>query len=199
MRSGLTGAVLAGGDSRRMGRDKAELPYAGQPLLHHVCAVLADVADEILIVTRPERRDRVVDLAPAGCRIVTDALPGHGPLVGLHAALQAAAHDRVLLVGCDMPHLKPTLLRAMAESAEATGADVVIARLAGGYEPLHAVYRRRCLAAIERVLADGPAPVPAFFTAVQVATWPEERVKAFDPALSSFDNINAPGDLSARP
>jgi molybdopterin-guanine dinucleotide biosynthesis protein A len=194
--AGLSGAILMGGDSRRMGRDKAALRLDGRPLLHHVHDVLHPLCTEILLVTRDDRRAGAEDLAPAGCRIVTDVLPGRGPLVGLHAALQAAAHDRVLLVGGDMPCLSPGLLQAMAAAAAATGADVTIARL-DRFEPLHAVYGRGCLAPIAEALAAGPAPVPSFFPAVAVNIWTADRVRAFDPDLRSFLNVNTPEDLAA--
>jgi molybdopterin-guanine dinucleotide biosynthesis protein A len=191
--SGLTGAILMGGDSRRMGRDKAGLLLNGRPLVHHVHDILATLVDDILLVTRPGRLDHDADLAPPGCRVVTDVLPARGPLVGLHAALREAATERVLLVGCDMPCLRPALLRAMA----GTPADVTIARLSAGFEPLHAFYARACLAPIEQALAGGAAPITALFSRVQMNIWDEARVRRLDPGLRSFLNINTPEDLAA--
>ena len=187
--SALTGAILAGGDSTRMGRDKAGVLLAGRSLLEHVHGVVAPLCDEVLVVTRDEHRG--TQPVPSGCRVVTDALPGRGPLVGIHAALAAAATDRVLVVACDMPWLEPLLLRAMID--EGAG-DVVIPRTGRGWEPLHAVYHRRCLAAIEAVLARGAAPVASFFDAVTVDAWDPARCREHDPEGRSCRGVNRPGD-----
>ena len=188
-----TGAILIGGESRRMGRDKADLELAGQTLVECVYLRLRPLVREILLVVRPERRDWAAALAPDGARVVTDQVPARGPLAGIHAALSAATFERVLVVACDMPQLHPPLLNALL--ADET-ADVVIPRTGHGFEPLLAVYGKTCLPAIERSLAAGPCRVPTFFPDVTVTAWNEDRLRKLDPGLRSLVNVNRPQDLS---
>ena len=192
--SPITGAILTGGDSTRMGRDKIGVMLAGRTLLEHVHGIVAPICRDVMVVTREDRLEATRSTAPDSCRVVADRMAGRGPLVGIHAAIAAAATERVLVVACDMPWLQPALLEAMI----VTGCgDVVIPRTERGWEPLHAVYDRRCLAAIEQRLEQGPGPVPSFFGAVVVDEWTDERCRLYDPDGRSFRNVNDPGDLRA--
>jgi len=149
--------------------------------------IVAPLCGEVMAVTRPGRE---VD-APQGCRVVCDRLEGRGPLVGIHAALEACAADRLLVVACDMPWLSPALLSAMIEHGRG---DVTVPRTEDGWEPLHAIYGKRCLAPIEAALAQGPCRVPSFFDEVEVDIWDERRCRGHDRELRSFRNVNRPGD-----
>ena len=192
-----TAAILMGGASRRMGRDKAGLKLDGVTLVDRIHRCLVPLVAEVLLVTKADKRARAEALAPAGARVVVDLSDVAGPLAGLHAALVQAASARVLVVAVDMPDLEPRLLRALLAD---DSADVVIPRTAHGLEPLLAVYRTTCRPAIERQLARGPGPVSGFFPAVTVTEWPETRLREFDPELDSFRNVNRPADLaSSRP
>ena len=194
MSSSITGAILTGGDSTRMGRDKIGVMLAGRTLLEHVHGIVAPLCEEVIVVTREERVAATRAAVPENCCVVADRLAGRGPLVGIHAALMAAATERVLVVACDMPWLQPTLLEAMISTGRG---DVVIPRTERGWEPLHAVYDRRCLEAIEGQLEQGSRPVPSFFDAVVVDEWNDERCRLYDPDGRSFRNVNDPGDLPA--
>lgn len=184
----LAGCILVGGDSTRMGQDKATMPWGDTTLLHHVHQIVASLCNTTMAVTRPGR-DLV---APDGCNVVHDQLPGRGPLVGIHAALTSTGAERVLVVACDMPWLSVGLLRAMIEQGHG---DVVVPRTAQGWEPLHAVYHRRCRPHVTAALAAGPARVPSFFDHVSVDVWDEARCRTFDPGLRSFENLNRPEDI----
>jgi len=190
----ITGAILTGGDSTRMGRDKLDVMLAGRTLLEHVHGIMAPLCQDMIVVTREERLAATRAAAPESCRVVADRMAGRGPLVGIQAALAAADTERVLVVACDMPWLQPALLEAMISTGSG---DVVIPRTEHGWEPLHAIYHRRCLAAIERRLERGPGPVPSFFDAVAVDVWTADRCRPYDPDELSFRNLNAPGDLLA--
>jgi len=192
--SSITGAILTGGDSTRMGRDKIGVLLAGRTLLEHVHGIVAPLCEEVIVGTREERVAATRAAVPENCCVVADRLAGRGPLVGIHAALMAAATERVLVVACDMPWLQPTLLEAMIRTGRG---DVVIPRTERGWEPLHAVYDRRCLEAIEGRLEQGPGSVPSFFDAVVVDEWNDERCRLYDPDGRSFRNVNDPGDLLA--
>lgn len=105
----IAAAVLAGGASRRLGSDKALLRlFGGRPLLQVAVEKLAEVSDEVLVVTGTPDRYRSMDVAAS---LISDRWPGLGPLTGIHAALRAAAAEYVLIIACDMPFLDIGLLR----------------------------------------------------------------------------------------
>ena len=186
---GSTAVILAGGQSRRMGRDKAFLSLRGRRLIDIVLDRMAGVCDELLVVAQDVQAGAYLDL-PAG--LVEDEYRGIGVLGGLHAGLKAAMHEVCLVVGCDMPFLNTTLLQAFIEWS--VGYDVVLMRDGHLVEPLHAVYRRTCLPAIEASIERGERRVVSFFPSVRVRYVDVAVVKAIDPTLRSFWNVNTPQD-----
>jgi molybdopterin-guanine dinucleotide biosynthesis protein A len=181
----LTGIVLAGGASQRMGRDKAFLELGGRPLIVHVIERMARVCAEVLVVASDAR-----PYTGLGVPLVEDRFHGVGVLGGLHAGLEAAAYELALAVGCDMPFLKPDLLQAFAGWAE--GFDVALLRQGEQVEPLHAAYRRTCLPAMGAAIRAGRRRIISFFPHVRVRYVTPEDVAPFDPELRSFRNINTP-------
>jgi len=181
----VTGLVLAGGASRRMGRNKAFLELRGRPLIEIVIAQMAQVCAEVLVVVSdPQPYLRL------GVPLVEDRFRGVGVLGGLHAGLSAASHELTVAVGCDMPFLQPPLLRAFIGWAE--GYDVVVLRQGEGVEPLHGVYRRSCLPPLEEAIRAGERRIISFFPRVRVRHVTAEEVAPFDPELRAFRNINTP-------
>jgi len=202
---GLTGLILAGGQSRRLGRDKAliRLDPAGPTLIERVAVVLASLCQEVLLVGGDPAR-----YAFLGLPHVPDVYPGAGSLGGIYAGLAAAHHDYALVVACDMPFLNPALLRYMAELPR--DYDVLTprwAREAGGrgvlYTPrnelaaqtLHAIYGRGCLPPMRALLEAGERRIIAFFPQVRVRYVEPDEVARFDPAGRSFFNVNTPAQL----
>jgi len=116
-------------------------------------------------------------------------------LAGSRAGIGAAAHDTVLVAACDMPFLDPAVWRLLLDRRD--GADVVIPFVGEEYQTLHALYRRSCLPAMERALAAGRLRVVSFFDDVRVRTVEDEAIRAVDPALRSFTNVNTPEELAA--
>lgn len=186
----VTGVVLAGGASRRMGRNKAFLELGGRPLIVWVLERLAEVCAERLIVANDHSL-----YAPLGVPVVPDRFPGVGVLGGLHAGLAAARHDLILAVGCDMPFLNPDLLRAFIAWAE--GCDVVALRRGEQVETLHAAYRRTCLEPMEEAIRSGQRRIISFFPQVRVRYVAPEDVFPLDPDLRSFRNANTPEEWAA--
>jgi molybdenum cofactor guanylyltransferase len=186
----LTGLVLAGGASQRMGRDKALLELNNRPLIAIVVERMAEVCGEVMIVSSDRR-----PYAGFGVPVVEDRFRDVGVLGGLHAGLEAASFELTLAVGCDMPSLNPDLLRAFAEWAE--GFDVALLRCGEQVEPLHAAYRRTCLPAIEAVIRAGKRRVVSFFSRVTVRYVTLEDVAPIDPHLDSFRNVNTPEEWEA--
>lgn len=186
----LTGLVLAGGASERMGQDKAFLELGGRPLIQIVVERVAQVCSEVLIVAGD-----ATFYTSFGVPVVADRFQDVGVLGGLHAGLSAATHSLTLAVGCDMPFIKPPVLRAFARWAERH--DVVLLRHNGHVEPLHGAYRRTCLPAIEAAIRAGERRIISFFPEVRVRTVSPEEVLAIDPRLESFRNVNTPDDWAA--
>lgn len=194
----LTAAVLAGGQSRRMGQDKALLEVDGRALIEYVLDVTKSLADETLIVAseRPEY-DRF------GCRVVPDKFPQSGSLGGIYTALSESATDYCLVLACDMPFVNRNLLEYMAGVER--NYDVLVPSLPPErsdqgsretLETLHAIYGKSCLPAIERQLNAGVFKVIGFFTEVNVVKLPEEVVQEYDPQLLSFFNTNTPEEFA---
>ena len=194
----ISAAVIAGGKSSRMGTDKALLTLEpdGPPLLQLVLAAVSTVADDVMIIAtdRPgyER---------FGGRLVADHYQGGAALGAIATALEAARHPHCLVVSCDVPFLNPALLRYLAEADPQ--ADVVIPVIAGEsrqgrgqiMQTLHAVYRDTCLVPIRERLQCDQRQVIGFFPQVKVHAVPEEIVRAYDPDLLSFFNVNTPEAL----
>ncbi|HEX5572620.1 MAG TPA: molybdenum cofactor guanylyltransferase [Ktedonobacterales bacterium] len=189
---GVLGVALAGGASRRMGRDKAALELEGEPLLRRSVARLRLALAEVIVVGAPT----FAPLIPA-TRLVADDWPGRGPLGGLATALRAAEASGAgwaLLVACDMPFIQPALLRAMARLALATPeAQAVALRGPRGLEPLHAVYARSCLPlALARLAAGDDASLHALLATLSVREIAPEDARRLDPLGRSTFNANTP-------
>jgi molybdopterin-guanine dinucleotide biosynthesis protein A len=171
-----------------MGRDKALIRLAGRPLIEHVLERVAPLGDEVLVTTNSPD-----DYAFLGLRLVEDERPGGGALAGLQTALRAARHDVVLVLACDLPFVCVPLLEHMLRLA--SQADAVIPRWRGEFEPLHAVYRRTCLPAVDLALTEGRRRMISFLPAVRSTIIEEDQVAAFDLQGLTFFNINTPDDL----
>jgi len=184
----LTVCIQAGGQSSRMGEDKALKPFLGRPLIQRVIERLSPVADELIVTTnRPE------DYAFLDLRLVADLKPGRGALGGLYTAIASAAHPIVAVVACDMPFASGALLEAGSRLLVEEEADVVIARSDEGYEPLHAIYRRAtCLPAIEAAIDADQWKVIAWFPQVKVRVLTPDEIKRYDTLGLAFWNVNTP-------
>jgi molybdopterin-guanine dinucleotide biosynthesis protein A len=189
----LTIVIQAGGESRRMGQDKALLPFLGQPLIARVVTRFRPIADEILVTTnRPEAYQFL------GLPLCADLLPGRGALGGVYTALELAQNPCVAIIACDMPFASPALASAERDILLANQNDLVIPHSGEGLEPFHAVYRREaCLPAIEAALQAGKWRVDAWFNQVKVQILRREDILPYDPLGVCFRNVNTPEELQA--
>lgn len=185
----MTGVVLAGGQSRRMGRDKALLDFGGKSLLERVVEVVSQVCDPVLIVTNSPSCHAFL-----GLEMVGDLLPGRGALGGIHAGLFFSPTPRAFVVACDMPLLNPDLIRYLV--GQPTKWDVVVPKVGARLEPLHAVYSKRCLGPVEEALLKGKRSIVGFYPRVRVKEVAEEELRRLDPELRSLINLNTPQDLT---
>lgn len=195
----LSGVVVAGGQSRRMGSDKRQLRLwgaSGPTLLEHTLQVLAPFCAELIVVLNDP--DAWPDLPAA---LVGDAFPDTGPLGGIYSGLAAAQHAHALVVAADLPLLSADVLGWMAEQPR--DYDVLVPRVATagkarnrlGVESLHAIYGRACLEPMRRQLAAGNPQVIGFYSEVRVRIVEPDTLAALDPAGRSFLNVNTPTDL----
>lgn len=205
----VSGIILAGGKSRRMGRDKALLDFDGAPLIARVIARVRAVCAETLIVAND-----TAAYARFGLPVVSDVYPGKGSLGGIFSGLLAAPTEYALAVACDLPFLNDALLRYLISLAPQ--GDVIIPRVRApkedapraarydqlavkesGLQAMHAVYSKRCLEPMRaRLLADD-LRIVNFFDEVRVRVVAPEEIARFDPQMLSFLNVNTPEDLSA--
>jgi molybdenum cofactor guanylyltransferase len=181
----VTGVILAGGKSRRMGRDKAFLPFGKGLLIERVIEVIQQVmADVILITNTPEQYHRF------GLPMFADVIPEAGSLGGIYTGLVSAKTPYSLCLACDMPFVKPDFLRFLCDMA--VEADVVIPRNAEDFQPLCAVYSQACREPIRQRIAAGHLKITGFFDQVSVRVINGERLTRYDPHDVMFFNANTP-------
>lgn len=190
MGEGLTGIVLAGGQSRRMGRDKAFLPWGRTTLIEHVLERLRPVTDELIVAVKDARAFRHL---PA--TVVEDAVPGAHALGGLYTGLRAASHEVCFVCGCDMPLINPVLVSALAGLIN--GYHLVIPRSTRGLEPLHAVYRRSAvLPAIGQQVQRQRWDVLALVSQLRARIVEREVLQRVDPTGLCCTNLNTEKDYA---
>ncbi len=170
-----------------MGRDKALEEIGGETLIQRVIHRLSSLGTDIIVAAS---RDLPL---PPGVKRVADIYPGKGALGGIYSGLRASPSPRSLVVACDMPFLNLALLRHLMELAPSF--DVVIPRVNGQLQPLHAVYSQNCLGPIEAMLHEDRLKIAGLFPAVRVRYVEDAEVERFDPQKISFFNINSQADL----
>ena len=183
---------MAGGQSRRLGRNKAVQPFEWQPLMLRVAGRLSTLCDELVVVLADASKAGEMPI-PAGARVAQDEYPNKGSLGGIYTGLHHAANPWAIVVACDMPFLNTGLLAHLLSLRE--GSDAVVPVVEGRPEPTHAVYGKACLPAIRGRIERDSLKIAGFFEDVRVAYLPEQEVRRFDPELLSFFNVNNQEDL----
>lgn len=193
--------IQAGGESRRMGMSKARVPFDGRPLILRMIERLHPIADELIITTNEADQLGFVFEAEPGVdvRLVPDAYEVRGALPGLYTAFEAASNPYVAIVACDMVFASPSLVVAEALEMAKTEADVVVPVNKHGFEPFHAMYRKRtCLAAAKAALDAGSSRAQAIFDDphLKVREFSQARVLEVEPRGGCFINANTPDELA---
>lgn len=183
-------AIIAGGQSRRMGRDKAFLELGGSALIERVIQRSADLsqAETMLITNKP------ADYAHLGLPMYRDALPAKGSLGGIYTALMQASSEFVLVLACDMPFINAELLRYMLAEMDAD-TDIVVPRVEGYPQGLHAIYRTTCIKPIRAQLEADRLKIIRFYDQMRVRYLDEADYAEFDADGRSFANLNTPAEL----
>ncbi len=181
-------AILAGGQSRRMGQDKSFVMLNGKPLIQHVIDRLQPLKLDIMLVTNSQTK-----YAHLGLPMFTDISPGCGSLGGIYTALKRSTTAYVLCVACDMPLLNPDLLRYQIELSP--NFDAVIPRVDNQAHNLHAVYARSCHTHIHHQIKIGDLRISNFYQNLRVRYVAETELQLFDRDFLSLANLNTPDDV----
>ena len=186
----ITGVILAGGKSSRMGQNKALMSLGGKRLVHRVVEVMRSVFDDLLMVTNTP--DVYADL---GIPMAPDVWPDKGSLGGVYSAIYRVATPYCLAVACDMPFLQAAGLRYLI--TQMANYDVVVPDVLGELQTLHAIYSKACLQPIERRLETNRLRIVGFFPDVRVRTVTASELEPYDPELLAFQNLNTPEEFQA--
>jgi molybdopterin-guanine dinucleotide biosynthesis protein A len=191
----LSAVVLSGGSGTRMGAEKGLLMLRGVPLVSIVVDTMWSAADEVVVAVAPGMSSEYRATLGSRPSIVEDRESGIGPLEGLAASFAVAKGDIVVTSPCDTPFLRREFIQLIANSIG--DADMAVPRVGGLLEPLHAAYRRgRCLRAFEETMARGERKIVAAFSGLDAVMVDEEKLRAVDPELQSFWNLNSRDDLA---
>jgi molybdopterin-guanine dinucleotide biosynthesis protein A len=185
------GIVLCGGQSKRMGRPKAWLPFGGETMLERVVRLMSEVVAPIVVVAAP---DQEVPPLHEGVLITRDEEKGKGPLQGLSAGLQALSGkvDAAYLSSCDVPLLRPAFVRRMLDLLGDHA--ICVPNVDGFHHPMAAVYRVEILDQVDRLLAENRLRPIFLFETVPTRLVESHELLDVDPTLKSLRNLNTPED-----
>ncbi len=184
----ITGIILSGGKSLRMGKDKAFIKVEGIPIIERITDLFRKLFEETIIVTN--RRETYLHLKAT---IYEDLLPNSGALGGLYTGLFYSLFPYSFIVACDMPYLNTEVINYLTGKME--GYDVVVPKTEDGFQPLHAIYSKNCINPIERVLQERKTRIIDIYPFVRVKIVEAKEIVAVDPDMESFININTPEEL----
>ena len=184
----VTGVILAGGKSSRYGTNKAFAKINGIPLIENVIRVMRSLFQDLVLITNTPDEYAYLELP-----MYEDLIEDLGPIGGIYTALNSITNDAGFFVACDMPSLNPGLIRYMVGIRD--DFDVVVPKISWKMETLHALYSRRCLPAVKRLIDLREYQTIRFFPVVSVRHVKENEIRRFDPELRSFFNVNRPEEL----
>ena len=184
----MTGVILAGGESTRMGKNKAFIEINGKRIIDRTVSLFREIFDDVLLVTNTP-----LDYIELKVRIATDLVPGKGSLGGIYTGLFFSFSPKVFFVGCDMPFLDRRVIQYFLSLAQT--ADIVVQKTKDHWQPLHAIYPRTLLKPIERLLQQGELTIFKAYQGLRVREVTGEELKPFDPDLHTLSNINTPEEL----
>jgi len=186
----MTGIILAGGKSRRMGRNKAFIDSGGVPFFERVYRVFKEIFSEIIIVTNDvlpfERYEAILQ---------RDIILNKGALGGLYTGLLHSSNYQAFCSACDMPFLNPRVIEYMTQERDEY--DVIVPKTHDGLHPLHAIYSKKCLNPMRQLLDRDDLRIVDFFGQVRVRYIEEMEIREFDPHMRSVINVNTEEEMEA--
>ena len=190
----VTGIVLAGGHSRRLGRDKAVEEIGGIRIIDRVIETLNNCCENILVIgDRPERRSELS--LPGNVMFEHDTNIGKGSLGGLYTGLRASKTQWTLAVACDMPFLCYELIEELKNRANSDICDAVVPVVNGRFQPTHSVYSQNCVSFIDKCIGSGHLRMDGYFSDIRVSRVSDDVINGFTGGLNSFFNVNTESDL----
>jgi molybdopterin-guanine dinucleotide biosynthesis protein A len=193
--SKISAVILAGGKSKRFGKNKAFLKIGGRILIDQIVEKTGRLSNEIIVVTNILKK---FDYLPKkfdylNIKLIKDIIPYKGALGGIYSGLLFAENNSIFVVACDMPFLNIPLLKYIISFCQ--DYDVVIPKINNFFEPLHAIYSKKCLKPIKKLIDENNLKIIDFFKGVDVKFIDKNEIEEFDPDLLSIFNINTLEDL----
>jgi molybdopterin-guanine dinucleotide biosynthesis protein A len=184
----ITGIILSGGKSIRMGENKAFIEIEGVPIIHTIYTLFKDLFQEVIIVANQKEL-----FSNFNSNIYSDLLPNKGALGGLYTGLFYSTFNYSFCVACDMPFIKISLVQYLIQRIK--DEDVIVPRTKDGLQPLHAFYSKNCLDPIKKIIEQGKYKIIDFYSMVNVKIVEENDFVSLDPFMESFINVNTPEEL----
>ncbi|MBI3353729.1 MAG: molybdenum cofactor guanylyltransferase [Nitrospirae bacterium] len=184
----MTGIILTGGKSSRMGRNKAFLRLNGEVIIERTVRLFNDLFDEVILVTNSPDEYKYLNT-----RIVSDMYPQGGSLIGIYSGLYHSSSQYSFVAACDMPFLKKGFIEYIIKQKD--NYDIVIPFSKDGQEPLHAVYSRTCLKPMEGQIKRGNLKIIDIIPGLKARRIERDEIIPFDPEFTSFINVNTPSEL----
>ena len=187
-KNSLSGIILSGGKSLRMGENKAFLEIDGIPIITRIYDLFKELFQEVIIVTNQKEVFKNFD-----SKIYHDLMPDKGALGGLYTGIFFSSFQYSFCVACDMPFINKSLVEYLIKNTQNN--DVVVPRTKDGLQPLHAIYSKNCLHPIERIIEEGKYKIIDMYKMLRVRVVEEHEFLSLDPLRDSFININTPEEL----
>jgi molybdopterin-guanine dinucleotide biosynthesis protein A len=184
----ITGIILSGGKSIRMGENKAFIEIEGIPIIKRIHLLFKKLFQEVIIVKN--QKEFFINL---NAEIYSDLFPNRGVLGGLYTGLYFSSFPYSFCVACDMPFLKKPVIEYLIKNIQ--GNDIVVPRTKDGLQPLHAIYSKNCLEPINKIMEQGKYKIIDFYPMVKAKIIEEDEFHALDPMRESFMNVNTPEEL----
>ena len=185
----VSGIILSGGKSTRMGKNKALIEIEGVPIIERIYTLFKKLFQEVWIIT-----DQQELFAGLDAKFHEDLIPNLGAIGGLYSGLVLSSFPHSFCVACDMPFLRESLIDYLLR--QRSGFSAVVPRTSDGWQPLHAVYSKSCIKAIEDLLARKRTKIIEMYPMISLRVVEEDEFRTLDPRNESFLNINTPEDLA---
>ncbi len=185
----LTGIILSGGKSIRMGENKAFIEIGGATLINRVHTLFQKLFEEIIIVTN--QKELFLNL---NSNIYVDLLPNRGVLGGIYTGLFFFLFQYAFCVACDMPFLNESVIQYLINGIQKEY-DVIVPKTKDGLQPLHAIYSKSCLEPIKKIIDQGKFKIIDLYPEVKIKIIEEKEFYELDPMMKSFINVNTQEEL----